>query len=89
MTNRITIGRKKWACNDHLSLLADKDMIGECPEPTEGGAGIITPAGGGRFLGRGTWLHWPGPVKRPILAQGEAVITEHMLLLLQMVMKAD
>lgn len=53
IANRYNIGERKWACKEHLSLLADEDMREEWPSPTQGGAGVMTPAGGDRFLGRG------------------------------------
>lgn len=41
----------KWSCNEHLSLLAGCDMKEEWPTSSQGGSGVLTPAGGDRFLG--------------------------------------
>lgn len=51
------------ACNEYLSLLADEDMREEWPSSTQGGVGVMTPAGGDRFLGKGTLGCWQEPMK--------------------------
>lgn len=53
--NRYNTEGWKLACNEYLSLLADKDMKEEWPSSTQGRVGVMTPAGGDRFLGRGTF----------------------------------